>query len=92
MRPTFLALIFLLSRAAIGADAVPVQFLHDRVFIDARAPDGLSVGLYTDSGGGFNAVTESAAKRFALKEIGKIESGFPANHNAGRRPILRHAS
>ena len=74
MRLALLALTVIIAPAAVRAESVPVEFLHDRVFINATAPDGLPVRLYTDSGGGFNAVTESTAKRFTLEEIGKIKS------------------
>lgn len=74
MRLACVAWIAFAVPSAVGADSVPVQFSHDRVFIHARAPDGSSVRFYTDSGGGYNAVTESTAKRFGLDEIGRVES------------------
>jgi hypothetical protein len=48
--------------------AVPAEFRHDRIFVVAKAPDGAPVSFYTDSGGGFNAIRSSVARRLGLAE------------------------
>ncbi|HEY9064593.1 MAG TPA: hypothetical protein VIO33_06385 [Burkholderiaceae bacterium] len=47
---------------------LPTEFRHNRIFVVAKAPDGTPVSFYTDSGGGFNAIRSSVAKRLGLAE------------------------
>lgn len=56
------------------AQELPARFEHDRVFLEATAPDGRPVRLYTDTGGGFNAIAASVAERYSLEPAGQYES------------------
>lgn len=53
---------------------VPANFIHDRIVVTANAPDGEPITFYTDTGGGWNAIGESAANRLQLISIGIAES------------------
>ena len=52
---------------------LPARFEHDRVLLEANAPDGSTVRFYTDSGGGFNAIGAEAAKRLGLPYVGDLD-------------------
>lgn len=56
-----------------GAQVLPARFEHDRVLLEANAPDGSTVRFYTDSGGGFNAIGAEAAKRLGLPYVGDLD-------------------
>ncbi|MEM7803371.1 MAG: hypothetical protein AAF545_00460 [Pseudomonadota bacterium] len=53
---------------------IPTTFESDRIFANATAPDGQPVVFYTDSGGGYNAVTSSIAARYSLESKGEVQS------------------
>ncbi len=56
-----------LHRPDRDSTALPARFEHDRVFLEATAPGGQLLRLYTDSGGGFNAIATSVVRRYSLK-------------------------
>lgn len=70
-----LGLLAALHGGDLLAQALPARFEHDRVFLEARAPDGKFLRLYTDTGGGFNAIAASVAERYSLAPAGQLESG-----------------
>jgi hypothetical protein len=73
------------SAAEAGTDepaAVPTEFRHDRIFVVAHAPDGTPLSFYTDSGGGFNAITPSLMRRLGLVPQGEFED------DAGQKLLL----
>jgi hypothetical protein len=61
------------SAAAWQAQILPTQFDHDRVFIVLEKSGEPPLRFYTDSGGGLDRISASAAKRLALKEIASID-------------------
>ncbi|WP_376694856.1 hypothetical protein [Wenzhouxiangella sp. EGI_FJ10305] len=69
-----LAALVLPSFQVLAEEILPAQFEHNRVFLSAAAPDGEEVVFYTDTGGGFNAVTESVAAGYSLAHGGTAES------------------
>lgn len=69
-----LAAFALSSFEVLAAEILPAQFEHNRVFVSATAPDGEEVLFYTDTGGGFNAVTESVTAGYSLAHRGSVES------------------
>jgi len=69
-----LGLLTALTGGEILAQALPARFEHDRVFLEATAPDGKPVRLYTDTGGGFNTIATSVAERYSLEPAGQFES------------------
>ena len=84
-RPRAAACLLALASSALAAHAasIPVEFRHDRVFVVAKAPAGLGLTFFTDTGGGWNAITTSAASRLGLGTIGTI----PNEQVAGGRPF-----
>lgn len=56
-----------------ASHALPAEFVDHRVFVVAKTADGAPVRFYTDSGGGWNAVSAAAAKRLALTSLGEID-------------------
>ncbi len=68
-----LALDLLICDLAV-AQMLPARFEHNRVFLDAAAPDGEIVTFYTDTGGGFNAITESTVDQHSLVRRGTAMS------------------
>lgn len=69
-RLAILAALALPSFEVLAEELLPAQFQHNRVFVSATAPDGEEVLFYTDTGGGFNAVTESVAAEYSLADRG----------------------
>ena len=59
--------------ASSVAQGVPAEFVHDRIYVVARAPDGWNLRFYTDTGGGWNAIGKSAAERLKLSVKGQVE-------------------
>lgn len=82
MRLVMVALCIVTLCASATADPVPVEYQHDRIFIRTEAPDGSVVRFLTDSGGGFNAVTESMAHRLSLTEVNTVTV------NGKERPLV----
>jgi hypothetical protein len=52
---------------------IPAEFRYGRIFVTVRADDGSALDFYTDSGGGWNAISASVAKRLNLPLRGKIQ-------------------
>jgi len=66
--------LFLVGAAASSAaQAIPTEFVHDRIYVVARAPDGWNLRFYTDSGGGWNAIGRAAVDRLKLPTRGEIQ-------------------
>lgn len=54
-----------LAAAPIAAQPVPAQFVHDQVWLTPRV-DGRELRLFTDTGGGFNAISQEVAEALGL--------------------------
>lgn len=60
-------------QAAIGSAAdLPARFEHDRIFLEPRTTTGEVIRFYTDTGGGWNMVASSVARRLALPRLGQV--------------------
>ena len=75
----FAAFMFLLVCNVAMAQVLPAQFVHDRIFIVVPAPDGTEVRFYTDTGGGWNAISETVVERLKLPRTGSVESETGSN-------------
>jgi hypothetical protein len=69
-RPIFapLCLCFALATGAAAAPApmpVPAEFVHDQVWLVPKV-DGKELRFFTDTGGGFNAISKDTADRLGL--------------------------
>jgi hypothetical protein len=76
--------------AASQVRALSAEFRNDRVFLVARSNGQPVLTFFTDTGGGWSAISTSAATRLGLGQIGSIENeegsgppryslvGFPA--------------
>jgi hypothetical protein len=53
---------------------IPAEFRNDRVFLVARSNGQPVLTFFTDTGGGWNAISSSAASRLGLGTIGSIEN------------------
>jgi hypothetical protein len=61
-----LALLLSLALATgAAAEPVPAEFLHDQVWLTPKV-DGKALRFFTDTGGGFNAISQAAAERLGL--------------------------
>ncbi len=73
--PAYLALLSLLvCSATFAAENIPTQFVHNRIYVVAPAPDGSTLRLYTDTGGGWNAISKDDVARLILPIVGEAES------------------
>lgn len=70
-----LALTGLAAGAAPAAQKLPAEFDHDRIFLVVQAPDGSTLRICTDSGGGGTRVGRSTAERLKLAPAGQIKDG-----------------
>lgn len=78
-----LMLFLLLCLAGFAhAQVLPAQFERDRIFVTATAPDRSVLRFYTDTGGGWNAIGQSAAERLRLRPAGQIDV------DGGKRPLV----
>lgn len=77
-RLAFLIASVLLAFEVPAQEVLPAHFEHHRIFASATAPDGEEVRFYTDTGGGFNAVTESLAAEYSLADRGAADAGDEA--------------
>lgn len=59
--------------------SLPADFQHDRVFVQVKGHEGAPMLFYTDTGGGWNALTPAAATQLKLPEAGTetLEDGKP---------------
>jgi hypothetical protein len=61
-----LALLLSLALATgAAAEPVPAEFLHDQVWLTPKV-DGKALRFFTDTGGGFNAISQATAERLGL--------------------------
>jgi hypothetical protein len=61
--------------ASAASHVVPAEFVGDRVFVVVPVPQGPAVRFFTDSGSGWNAISQGAVKRLAMEEQGKVQLG-----------------
>jgi hypothetical protein len=54
------------------AQVLPAEFDHDRIQLAVPAPDATIIKFYTDSGGGWNAITATAAEHLKLPQAGEL--------------------
>ena len=52
---------------------LPAQFEHDRIRLCITGPNGAPLRFYVDSGGGFNAITQTTRSHLGLPIEGEIE-------------------
>jgi hypothetical protein len=67
--------------------SVPATFADGRIFVSARPMVGAPIVFYTDSGGGFNAISADAARRLGLASAGSIPDG-----NGAEAPLVAFPS
>jgi hypothetical protein len=73
---------------------LPAQFEHDRIHLSVTGPDGQPLWIYVDSGGGYNAITQTVRNRLGLAIDEEIEGDdgplqvvkFPALFAGARIP------
>lgn len=53
---------------------VPVVFENDQVFVVGKTATGQEARFFTDTGGGFNALSESAAERLGLRVVDTVQA------------------
>jgi hypothetical protein len=82
MRRTTLTCFFLLLLPFAQAQVLPTEFIHDRIFVLATTADGAPLRFFTDTGGGWNAISVSAQRRLKLPQKGDAEL------DAGRAPLV----
>ena len=66
-------LAWLLPVFVAQAQRLPAQFIDGRVFVVAADRDGTRLRLFTDTGGGWNAVRSSVAQRLGLAPAGSVQ-------------------
>lgn len=66
------AVLAMLTAGACG-QPVPAEFVHNRIYVVAKLPDGSPLRFATDSGGGWNAIDAAAAGKLGLVSIGEME-------------------
>ena len=61
--------------AQCAAQALPAEFDHNRIRLVVHADDGSTLKFMTDSGGGFNAVSQAVVDRLKLTPAGTLTAG-----------------
>jgi hypothetical protein len=82
MRRTPLCCLIFLMLPLGQAQVLPTEFVRDRIFVLARAADGSTVRFFTDTGGGWNALSAGAQQRLRLPQKGD------AALDDGRAPLV----
>ena len=82
MRRKVPAFLFFLMAPLVHSQVVPTEFLRDRIFVVASAADGGRVRFFTDTGGGWNAISDAARARLKLPQKGDVEI------EGGRAPLV----
>jgi hypothetical protein len=82
MRRKVPTVLFFLMAPWVHAQVVPTEFLRDRIFVVARAENGAPVRFFTDTGGGWNAISDAARARLKLPTAGE------ADMDGGRAPLV----
>lgn len=67
MPALLLALTASTGAVAESAQLLPADFRHARIFVLPETVDGDTIEFYTDTGGGFNAITHGAAELAGLE-------------------------
>jgi hypothetical protein len=67
------AFLFFLATPLVHSQAIPTEFTRDRVFVIASAANGDRVRFFTDTGGGWNALSDAAQARLKLPLEGDVE-------------------
>lgn len=73
MRAWLLSCSLLGLAAHCAAQSLPAQFDHNRIRLVVHADDGSPLAFYTDSGGGFDAISRPVVDRLKLAPAGKTE-------------------
>jgi len=73
LRGCALVLGLLLPVLVAQAQRLPAEFVDGRVFVVAADRDGTRLRLFTDTGGGWNAVRSSVAQRLGLEPAGSVQ-------------------
>jgi hypothetical protein len=73
MRRKVLTLLLILVAPSAHTQVIPAEFVRDRIFVLATATDGTHVRFFTDTGGGWNAISDGARARLKLQPVGEAE-------------------
>lgn len=82
MRRKVLTLLCFLMAPWAHSQGVPAEFLRDRIFVLGNAASGERVRFFTDTGGGWNAISAVAQARLKLPRQGDVEI------DGGRAPLV----
>lgn len=82
LRWKVLILPCVLMAPAVHSQVVPAEFVRDRIFVLGSAADGERVRFFTDTGGGWNAISAVAETRLKLPRQGDVEI------DQGRAPLV----
>ena len=82
MRRKVLTLLCFLMAPAVHSQVVPAEFLRDRIFVVGSAANGERVRFFTDTGGGWNAISAVTETRLKLPRQGDVEI------DQGRAPLV----
>jgi hypothetical protein len=89
MRRTVPAFFVLLMTPLAQSQVVPTEFANDRILVIASAANGVRVRFFTDTGGGWNAISvvRNAADQIGDMTVGvaDAEDGF-SDRTAGKTP------
>lgn len=66
----------------VHAQVVPAEFLRERIFVVGSLANGERVRFFTDTGGGWNAISAPAQARLKLPQQGEAEI------DGGRAPLV----
>jgi hypothetical protein len=82
MRRKLPAFLFFLVAPLVHPQVVPTEFDSDRIFVIANAANGARVRFFTDTGGGWNAISDATQARLKLPQDGDVDI------DAGRAPLV----
>ena len=73
MRHWLLSFCLLGLAATCAAQKLPAEFDHDRILLVAKSPEGSTLRIYTDSGGGGGRITRATADRLKLASTEEVD-------------------
>jgi len=68
-----LSCLLLMFLPLAQAEDIPAEFVRDRIFVVVNGPDGKPVRFFTDTGGGWNAISEGTQRRLKLPHSGNTQ-------------------
>jgi hypothetical protein len=79
-RRNFFAVIgSLLITLAAAEQKLPAEFLQNQIFLKARMKDGRELKIFTDTGGGWNAIAKDLYEHYRWPHITKVADGNSVN-------------